>query len=111
MQTTGTVCTLCARSTYSRWNHRVAAVRVAFGARLHARLAADAAARVDEEVQVSVWPSLSYLLRLEPRGVRRRAAGLATRQPHTLYCGNLADRILAATVSRFALFSPASGTG
>ena len=33
-------------------DHRFAAVRVALGARLHAGLAADAAVRVDEEVQL-----------------------------------------------------------
>src|SRR5690606_14090337 len=32
-------------------DHRFAAVRVAFGARLHARLAADAAARSDDEFE------------------------------------------------------------
>src|SRR6185436_56605 len=32
-------------------NHRLAPVRVALGARLHARLTADAAIRVDEEVE------------------------------------------------------------
>jgi hypothetical protein len=33
-------------------NHRFAAMRIAFGAGLHARLTTDAAARIDEEPQV-----------------------------------------------------------
>ena len=52
MQTTGTVCTLCGAVDVLEVDHRVAAVRVALGAGLHARLAADAAVRIDEEVQV-----------------------------------------------------------
>ena len=52
MHTTGTVCTLCAAIDVLQVDHRLAAMRVALGARLHAGLAADAAARIDEEVQV-----------------------------------------------------------
>jgi hypothetical protein len=37
MHTTGTVCTLSARSTYSRWIIDSPRMRVALGARLHAR--------------------------------------------------------------------------
>ena len=65
-------------------DHRLAAVRVALGARLHARLAADAAARVDEELEV-LWDR-HLLLRLPLGRVgrrRRRPCARGSRTPCT----------------------------
>ena len=53
MQTTGTVWTLARPIDELEVNHRFAAMRVALGAGLHAGLAADAAVRIDEEVEMS----------------------------------------------------------
>ena len=50
MQTTGTVCVRHVAVDIVELDHRLSLVRVALAARLHARLAADAAAGVDEEL-------------------------------------------------------------
>ena len=72
-------------------DHRVPLVRVALAARLHARLAADAAVGVDEELEMLVR---LHCCASSLADIIRRASALRTRQPQTLYSGNLADRIL-----------------
>src|SRR5581483_2855953 len=88
-----------------KMDHRLAAVRVAFGARLHARLAPDAAVRIDEEMQV-VGFRHGYCCGSRRAAYAGAASARRTRQPHTLYCGILLIGSCAATVRRFALFSP-----
>ena len=115
MQTTGTVCTECAAVDVLEVDHRVPLVRVALGAGLHARLAADAAVRVDEELEV-VWnghrrdPCL--LLRFEPAGVLRRPAALRDAHGADLVLGDLRDRVLRGDRQLVdALRARPSGTG
>src|SRR5947209_8969527 len=69
MQTTGTVCTEIGPVNVLQMNHRMAAVRVAFAARGDARLAADAAVRIEEELEV------------------HRSVAFAMRTAQTLYSG------------------------
>ena len=89
MQTTGTVCVDVRAVDVFEVDHRLAPVRVALAARLHAGLAADAAARVDEELESSARTASSsrLLLRLERAGVCRRPSALRTRTAQTLYSG------------------------
>ena len=111
MQTTGTVCVDCGAVDVLEVDHRLPRVRVALGAGLHARLAADAAVRVDEELQVvrvGHGDPSRLLLRLELRGVVRRAVRLARRgTAQTLYCGIFEIGSCAAIVSWLTLFGPA----
>jgi hypothetical protein len=65
-------------------NHRLTAVRVALAACLHTGLAADAAARIDEEVQVAgLWHC--YCWGSNVVAYSGGPSALRTRQPHTLY--------------------------
>ena len=76
-------------------------------ARLHARLAADAAVGIDEEMEMfGGHGRLTLLLRLQLAAYPAAPSALRTRQPHTLYCGILLIGSCAATVSWFALFLP-----
>src|SRR6185295_5390976 len=94
MQTTGTVWTLCARSTNSRWiiesprcvSHSVQACTQAW--QPMQRLGSM------KKCRYSGLATVVLLLRLEPRGVRRRAAGFDDPAPAHLVLWNLADRIL-----------------
>ena len=92
MQTTGTVCIDSRAIDVLQVNHRVPLMRVALGARLHARLAADAAARIDEEL-AGRRDRHGYLLLLRLQHRRRSPAAhppCSTRTAHTLYSRNLA---------------------
>src|SRR5262249_18222419 len=92
-------------------DHRVPLVRVALGTRVDARLAADAAVRVEEEDVVVGDHGLSF-----PGayccGSRRPAysggeSALRMRTAHTLYSGILDTGSWAAMVVRFTLLAPA----
>jgi hypothetical protein len=54
-------------------NHRVTAMRVALAARCHARLAADAAVRIDEELQVHGRPPMGLNQKSETRNQKEAA--------------------------------------
>src|SRR5262249_23428440 len=86
-------------------DHRIAAMRVALRAGLHTCLTADAAARVDEEVQV-VRLGHALLLRLEFRGVVRRAVRLPDAASTNLVLRDLADRILGGDGQLVRTLSP-----
>ena len=95
MHTTGTVCGETARSTNSKMNHRMTLVRIALAARFDARLAADAAIRVDEKEFLAGFATIRFLLLWFALA---SIFGLALGGPNAhgahFVLGNLRDRIL-----------------
>ena len=111
MQTTGTVCDRVRRGRRIQVDHRVPLVRVALGAGVDARLAADAAVGVDEE-DVVVGDHGHSVLAAYCCGSSRPAysggpSALRTRTAHTLYSGILEIGSWAEIVTWLMLFAPA----
>ena len=109
MQTTGTVCDAVRAVDVLQVDHRVPLVRVALGAGVDARLAADAAARVDEELQVvrlGHRAGASYCCGSSSPRTRAAPSALRRRQPHDLVLGIFEIGSCAAIVSRLTLFAP-----
>ena len=98
MQTTGTVCVELRAVDVLEVDHRVPFVRVALAARLHARLAADAAARVDEELHLgaNMGISLHRATAAAPAAWQYSGGSSALRIAHgaDLVLRDLRDRIL-----------------
>src|SRR5687768_4298600 len=108
MQTTGTVWTLSARLTYSRWiidSPRCVSHSV------HAWTQAWQPMQRSGSMKKYRWSGLaildSYCCGSSTPAYAGAPSAFRTRQPHTLYCGILLMGSCAATVSWFALLAPA----
>ena len=114
MQTTGTVCTDVRAVDVLQVDHRVPLVRLALGTGVDARLAADAAVRVDEELHLGRTMGISVRrLTAAVRAGRRTPApsALRMRTAQTLYSGIFEIGSWAAIVTRLTLLAPAQWYG
>src|SRR5262249_7746032 len=102
---------MCAIDVF-QMDHRVTSVRVTFAARLHTRLAADAAVGVDEKFHVRrnrhYGPRETYSLPVAQSG---GLPAFITRTAQTLYSGIFEIGSCAEIVNWFALLCPAQWYG